>query len=77
MLLETDQLNVNLNNEEQLAEDQSFASIEAGNTVRQRLLKYRTAELRIKSAREDFVAQRIGAREFLARVSIAIVNEHI
>jgi hypothetical protein len=31
----------------------------------------------IRAARKDFVAQRIDAREFLSRVTIAIVNESI
>jgi hypothetical protein len=68
---------VNKLKEEQIIEDQKFASIEAGNPVTRRLLKYRTAEIRIKAARENFAAQRINARAFLLQVTVAIVNEHI
>jgi hypothetical protein len=52
-------------------------TIDAGNPVNLRLKKYRNAENRIKASREDYVAQRITTREFLQRVSIAIVNENI
>jgi hypothetical protein len=67
---------IKLQNEQKL-EDQRFASIEAGNPVTKRLLKYRNAELRIKAARENLAAHRIDVKVFLSQVSIAIVNERI